>query len=249
MSRAFEVLERVQEDRELFRVPPTVKVGPSSHHNPTDGKSTFSDLGIAREEILGLVQRLFLSTEHIGHCGPRRVVFCSVDNAEGSNLLCTQIGRILAEQVQSQVCIVDANVRMPTSPLLDVLPSFPSQTKSEFEDAPWLRITDNLSLVSGNSMPSHNGVLTLDDVRRWIRGPGDQFAYMVISAPPIGLYSDAGLLGQVADGVVLVVEANSTRRIAARRAKQTLEDSNVRVLGAVLNNRTFPIPERIYRLL
>jgi protein-tyrosine kinase len=48
---------------------------------------------------------------------------------------------------------------------------------------------------------------------------------------------------------VLVLEANSTRRVAARKAKQALEAANVRVLGTVLNNRTFPIPEKIYRLL
>jgi Mrp family chromosome partitioning ATPase len=37
--------------------------------------------------------------------------------------------------------------------------------------------------------------------------------------------------------------------VAARKAKQTLEAANVRVLGTVLNNRTFPIPEKIYRML
>ena len=36
---------------------------------------------------------------------------------------------------------------------------------------------------------------------------------------------------------------------AARKAKQALEAANVRVLGTVLNNRTFPIPEKIYRML
>jgi len=45
----------------------------------------------------------------------------------------------------------------------------------------------------------------------------------------------------------LVVEANLTRREVARKAKESLESANVRLLGAVLNNRTFPIPETIYR--
>jgi receptor protein-tyrosine kinase len=76
-----------------------------------------------------------------------------------------------------------------------------------------------------------------------------EFAHVVINAPPVGLYSDAAILGQWADGVVLVLEANSTRRVAARNAKQAVEGANVRVLGTVLNNRTFPIPEKIYRML
>jgi Mrp family chromosome partitioning ATPase len=82
-----------------------------------------------------------------------------------------------------------------------------------------------------------------------IKDLGDEFGFIVINAPPIGLYSDATLLGQVANGVVLVLEAHSTRRSATRRAKLALEAANVLVLGTVLNNRTFPIPEKIYHRL
>jgi protein-tyrosine kinase len=53
----------------------------------------------------------------------------------------------------------------------------------------------------------------------------------------------------MADGVILVVEANSTRREMARTAKETFDDANVKLLGAILNNRTFPIPEALYRKL
>ena len=47
--------------------------------------------------------------------------------------------------------------------------------------------------------------------------------------------------------VVLVVQANSTRREAARKGKESLDSANVRLLGVVLNERTFPIPEVLYR--
>jgi Mrp family chromosome partitioning ATPase len=49
--------------------------------------------------------------------------------------------------------------------------------------------------------------------------------------------------------VVLVLEAHSTRRSAARKAKLALEAANVLVLGTVFNNRKFPIPETLYRML
>ena len=111
------------------------------------------------------------------------------------------------------------------------------------------RVTDNLWLASGDSFCSPGVSPTLDDVQAWISRLPAEFAHVVISASPVGLYTDAVLLGQMADGVVLVLEANSTRRAAARRAKQLLEESNVRVLGTVLNNRTYPIPEKLYRRL
>jgi Mrp family chromosome partitioning ATPase len=57
------------------------------------------------------------------------------------------------------------------------------------------------------------------------------------------------VLGHLVDGVALVLKANSSRRDSARDIIQLLQSSNVRVLGAVLNQRTFPIPERIYNRL
>lgn len=77
----------------------------------------------------------------------------------------------------------------------------------------------------------------------------EAFDYILISAPALSRETEATLIGQVADGVVLVVEANHTRRETVRRAKEQLESANVRLLGAVLDQRTFPIPERIYKRL
>ena len=76
-----------------------------------------------------------------------------------------------------------------------------------------------------------------------------QFEYVLINAPPMNVFADSALLGQFSDGVILVVEANSTRRETAQRLKENLEAANVQVLGVVLNNRTFPIPESVYRKL
>jgi Mrp family chromosome partitioning ATPase len=45
------------------------------------------------------------------------------------------------------------------------------------------------------------------------------------------------------------VEANHSRRDTVRHAKEQLEGAQVRLLGAVLDQRTFPIPEKLYRRL
>ena len=54
---------------------------------------------------------------------------------------------------------------------------------------------------------------------------------------------------EMADGAVLTLTAHKTRREAALRAKQVLEQFKVKVIGTVLDGRTFPIPESIYRRL
>ena len=57
------------------------------------------------------------------------------------------------------------------------------------------------------------------------------------------------ILGFVADAAILVVEANSTRCLSAKNAQQTLAAAGIRLLGTVLQNRSFPIPGRIYKRL
>jgi Mrp family chromosome partitioning ATPase len=75
------------------------------------------------------------------------------------------------------------------------------------------------------------------------------FDYVLIDAPALSTCNDAILLGGLSDGVVVVLKANTSRRETARKAVQDLHAANVRVLGAVLNQRTFPIPEAIYKKL
>ena len=75
------------------------------------------------------------------------------------------------------------------------------------------------------------------------------FDYILIDAAALNAANDAVVLGGLSDGVVLTLKANSSRRETARKAVQELQAANVRTLGAVLNQRTFPIPEGLYRRL
>jgi len=77
----------------------------------------------------------------------------------------------------------------------------------------------------------------------------DEFQYVLIDVPALNLYADAVAIGHIADGVVVVLHADSTRRESALRGLECLKDAGVEVLGAVLNRRTFPIPEFVYRRL
>jgi len=252
MSRNFEILERLQRDKELFRVPSIVRAVPGNG-DPDRVKVSLPDPdSFVREEILRLVQYLFLSpTNGNGQSNRQQVVFCGIDEADGSAQVCRQISRSVAEQVQSPVCLVDANVRCSTSGrLVDRQESVgPQQLKHRDTQNIWQRLSDNLWFTPCDSFRTNGSASATDQVRALLRGLSNELRYVIINAPPVGLYSDAALLGQVADGVVLVLEANSTRRAAARQAKQALEAGRVKVLGTILNNRTFPIPEKVYRWL
>ena len=77
----------------------------------------------------------------------------------------------------------------------------------------------------------------------------NEFEYAAIQGPAAGVSSEAALLGQLTDGIVLVLGARKTRQATALKIKETLEAAECRILGTVLMERTFPIPARIYHRL
>ena len=69
------------------------------------------NLGDAQgEEMLSLAQTIVLSAT--GRTA-RQVVFCGVDEENGSSSVCASAGRALASIGAKSVCLVDANVRSP----------------------------------------------------------------------------------------------------------------------------------------
>jgi succinoglycan biosynthesis transport protein ExoP len=112
---------------------------------------------------------------------------------------------------------------------------------------------ENLWLLSSGSfeadMAESAGLLNSETMKVRVMELRNEFDYVLIDSAPMNTNAEGVLLGQLADGLVLVLEANSTRREAAVRITESLHASNVRVLGAVLNKRTFPIPESVYGLL
>jgi|HubBroStandDraft_6_1064221.scaffolds.fasta_scaffold10982_3 hypothetical protein len=196
---------------------------------------------ILYSEFNNLVQRLFL-----GSARPARsVVFCGVDEKSGSNSswICAQTAEALAARIDRFVCVV----RTPGFNDIDARPAtVRSRISTSFDErerkvgrnlfTSWLKLNDNRS-------SSRN------DTSAALRDLHTRFDYLIIDAPPISNGGEAEAFGRWADGVVLVVEALATRRQVALRTVEKLQASGIKILGTVVNNRTFPIPEGLYRRL
>lgn len=178
---------------------------------------------VSREELRRLVQRIFQPTA--GTKGVRSVLFSAVGEQADSAPLCAWAAHTLAEQTSESVCVVDGNLRMPT-----------------LHSAYGLTAARGLSDALIDPDPAEQLRVRLLQLLA-------TFEYVLVDASAASTHTDVSVLGPLVDGVVLVVEANATRRDAARRVAGQLQAANVRVLGAVLTNRTFPIPEAIYRRL
>jgi receptor protein-tyrosine kinase len=203
-----------------------------------------------RAESLQLVQRLFLTSEQTP---PKAVVFAAIDSGNGCTRLCSITAQLLAENVSGSVCLVEGNFRTPSLPslfgvqnhhgLFDCLRhegAIREFAKEVGRDNLWL-------LSSGSQGTDCVSLLNCDRMKERIAELRSAFDYVLIDAPPLNSYADAMVFGRLTDGVVLVLEANATRREAAVRVTESLQATRIPVLGAVLNKRTFPIPSALYK--
>jgi hypothetical protein len=89
----------------------------------------------------------------------------------------------------------------------------------------------------------------VESLYRYMRAIRAEFDYSIVVAAADSQSESAVDVGQVADGVVLVLSAQKTRRAAALKMKRALDERRVRLLGTVLIDREFPVPDRVYRNL
>ncbi len=86
-----------------------------------------------------------------------------------------------------------------------------------------------------------------DRMKQLVDALRGRFKYIVFHAGPVLQAHDAVKLARHADGVLLAIKADATRREVVGRAVQMLKDANAAVLGAVLTERTQTIPKAVYR--
>jgi hypothetical protein len=173
------------------------------------------------------------------------VVFSAVDQHTDVSVVCDLVGQILALETIADIAIVCRNSRDAGTTQVEPCRMGRAAIKS------WsTKIGTNLWHVPEEGLCERS--VETGTGRYWISCLAElrnEFEYAIVQGPPAGISSEAALLGQLADGIILVLGAQSTRGAAARKIKETLEGAQSRILGAVLSERIFPVPEKIYRRL
>jgi capsular exopolysaccharide synthesis family protein len=247
MSRHFELLQQIEKDNQVIAEADAVRSA------RIDGlKDVARPARIGGDETLRLVQQIFLvQTE----APPRLVVFAGIDHGNGCSRICLSTAGTLAHNSRARVCLVEANFRSPGLPGLLGMTNHFGLTEALMNPEPIASFTknahrENLSLLSSGTLAGDSAnLLASENLRARLGELRKNFDFVIVDAPPLTRYSDAIVLGQLADGVILVIEADCTRKEAAAAVAENLRSTRIPILAAVLNKRTFPIPQRIYQWL
>jgi capsular exopolysaccharide synthesis family protein len=258
MSRNFELLQKLGKEQDMFltdaepiAAPEPVEFQPVEI-NPPQLEMQPAQLEMQpaqKDELTKLVQRLFLAT---GAETSRVVVVASMEAGSGSSWICARMAETLASQISASVCVVDANLGAPSLHQQFRVENHHGLSDALRDGAPVRQFVgrvrrENLWLLScGADSNNWQNLVGSDRMRMRIAELRQEFDYVLIDAPALNTSNDAVMLGCAADGVALVLKANSSRRETARKAMHELERAKIKVLGAVLNQRTFPIPQNIY---
>jgi len=180
--------------------------------------------------------------------GVRSLLVTSGRDQEGKSTVAIGIAVAMARQANARVLLVDANFRSPALAEMFGLSSEPGLREflmgSPAEQVIQRTGEPRLSLLSAGSAGSIAGLLPKlpDGLSALCEG----FDYVVFDGDSTLTSSEAALLAQHVDGVILVAECEKTKREIISLCTEKLARLGGKVLGVVLNKRQFYIPGALY---
>lgn len=187
------------------------------------------------------------------------IAFTSANSGEGVSHVVRYIAEQLAVHSSRPTLVIDA-ARLSKLRVADFV-NMPGRCVQMNRRNLWLFPKEPSSNGNGNGNRNGNGngpqPLDLDqralNEAEWgfdyLQALRAKFAHTLIDCPSINASCEASVLAQDVDGVVLVVEADRTRRDQILRARQTIQMANGKLLGLVLNKRWYAVPGWFYRKL
>lgn len=173
------------------------------------------------------------------HQPMRTLMVTSPGVGDGKSITAANLALTMAQEMQRNTVLVDADLRASTVHSLFGLPRTPGLAdvltgRVTLDEAlvhvPELRLT---LLPAGTEAPFPTELLGSNAMRRAIDTLRSRFDRVVLDVPAVAPLADAGTVASLADGVVMVVRAGVTQRPALDRAVAAFEDNQV--VGLVLN--------------
>ena len=90
-------------------------------------------------------------------------------------------------------------------------------------------------IFAGPTAPNPSELLEQESFSQLLGSLREKYDYVLIDTPPIASLIDAAIAAKQCDGAILVIESETVSRRTALKAKEQLEMTGCRLLGAVLN--------------
>ncbi len=178
------------------------------------------------------------------------MVVASVGPSEGKSVTALNLSWLFAQADGVRALLIDSDLRRPA-----IANYLGIEVRSGLSEV----LTGGASLIDSIVQLKPSGLFLLpggtarNDVAELLSGPKfaeilsearNYFDYIIIDAPPLGIFTDASLLINLADGAMLVIRANHTRYKDVDRVLDSLPRE--RMLGTILNQSEGPMLDESY---
>ena len=195
-----------------------------------------ADQGVGKEEMRTLRSRLYQLRERKPL---KKILITSALPKEGKSFLAANLAQVLVQQRGRRALLIDADLRAPRQHQAfgtAVQPGLSDYLLGEKDEFSVIQqgSMENLFLIPGGQQASNAAELVANGRLKTLMGRMEaMFDWIIVDSPPAALVSDASLLANYCDGVLMVVRSSVTPSEPARRAR--LEFAPEQLLGVVLN--------------
>jgi Mrp family chromosome partitioning ATPase len=246
MGKIYEALEKAQRERRGQKKPPLFVV-------LSPGERPASGFEVAAENEMVVLSR---NIDALLPNTPRKMIqFIGAQGGEGTSTVIQDFAMVSAARLGKSVLLLDADPQNPCQHLFFHLqPKFGWEeilrNKRTFKKA-ICRIGDTSLYVYPN--PPGSASLPKDlfspEIKEFWEEAKEKFDLVLIDSAPASASPDGIALSRFMDGVVLVLEADKTRKPVAENLKNQIVQSGGNLLGMVFNNRRYHIPDLVYKRL
>lgn len=212
----------------------------SSEWNPDTSKIVFATSDehcrVQQEQFRALRSRLYQlrATRQI-----KTLLLTSSVAREGKTFIAANLSQLMGQHSQCRTLLIDADLRQPRlhtvlgTPLGPGLADYLSGRCEESEIIRRSPYGDLFFTPAGGPVENAGDLVASSRLRTFIARVSSLFDWVILDSPPAVPVTDASVLADACDGVILVIHANSTPFDVAQKARD--EFRRVPILGVVLN--------------
>ena len=246
MGKIYEALEKAQRERRGQKKAPMFVV-----LSPGEPPSTGFEV-VAEKEMVTLSRTI----DSLLETSPKKVIqFIGAQGGEGTSTVIRDFAMVSAAKLGKTVLLLDADPQSPSQHLF-----FHLQPKFGWEEILRNKRTFRKAICRIGKTglyvyPTPPGSASLPkalfspEIKEFWEEAKEKFDLVLIDSAPASASPDGIGLSRFADGVVLVLQAEKTRKPVAERLKNQILQNGGNLLGMVFNNRRYHIPESVYKRL
>ena len=141
----------------------------------------------------------------------------------------------------AKVLLVDCDLRLPTVAQKLEIPQEPGLTQLLFDQNSLQEVVchhdSGVDVIPAGSLPPNpSEILGSDSMTGLLESLKEQYQYVILDAPPVGVVTDAAVLAPKVSGIVLVVRQGQTREEGINAAVKQLQMASGKILGFVLTD-------------